>query len=312
MKKKMLVVIPMTSEQKERLEEAAQGMEIIYEEISRISKEQVKEVNVILGNVPPAWLQEARNLEWIHLNSAGSDPYMVSGILEPHTLLTCSTGAYGKAVSEHMFAMLLAMQKKLHLYRDDQKQHIWSDHGEVTSITNSLILVLGAGDIGAHFAAMAHILGAYVIGMKRSPGVCPEAMDELRNMDDLETLLPKADVVASFLPSTEETRGMIDKQFLGRMKEGSLLLNGGRGDVVCTEDLCDALEQGHLAGAALDVTAPEPLPKDHRIWDIPNAFVTPHISGSYHLAETLENVVNIAVENVRRYAKGERLRNLVK
>ena len=87
MKKKMLVVIPMTSEQKERLEEAAQGMEIIYEEISRISKEQVKEVNVILGNVPPAWLQEARNLEWIHLNSAGSDPYMVPGILEPHTLL---------------------------------------------------------------------------------------------------------------------------------------------------------------------------------------------------------------------------------
>ena len=151
-----------------------------------------------------------------------------------------------------------------------------------------------------------------MIGMKRSPGVCPEAMDELRNMDDLETLLPKADVVASFLPSTEETRGMIDKQFLGRMKEGSLLLNGGRGDVVCTEDLCDALEQGHLAGAALDVTAPEPLPKDHRIWDIPNAFVTPHISGSYHLPETLENVVNIAVENVRRYAKGEKLRNLVK
>ena len=76
--------------------------------------------------------------------------------------------------------------------------------------------------------------------------------------------------------------------------------------------MCDALEQGHLAGAALDVTAPEPLPKDHRIWDIPNAFVTPHISGSYHLPETLENVVNIAVENVRRYAKGEKLRNLVK
>lgn len=312
MKKKMLVVIPMTSQQKERLEAAAQGMEIIYEEISRIIKEQVKEVNVILGNVPPVWLREAKKLEWIHLNSAGADPYVAPGILGKHTLLTCSTGAYGKAVSEHMFAMLLAMQKKLHLYRDDQKQHIWGDHGEVTSITNSLILVLGAGDIGTHFAALAHALGAYVIGMKRSPGVCPKVMDELRNMDALEELLPKADVVASFLPATEETRGMIDKEFLGRMKEGSFLLNGGRGDVVCTEDLCDALEQGRLAGAALDVTAPEPLPKDHRIWDIPNAFVTPHISGSYHLPETLENVVNIAVENVRRYAKGEKLRNLVK
>ncbi len=95
------------------------------------------------------------------------------------------------------------------------------------------------------------------------------------------------------------------------MKPGSFFLNGGRGDLVCTEDMCDALESGRLAGAALDVTEPEPLPENHRLWDIPNVFITPHVSGGYHLPETLLNVVNICLENVRRYAEGETLCNVV-
>lgn len=312
MKKKILSVIPMNVQQKRELESVAQGANILYQEMNELTKEQVQEANIILGNVPPAWIEESEQLEWLHLNSAGVEPYVVPGILNKKTLLTNSTGAYGKAVSEHMFAMLLAMQKKLHLYRDDQKQHIWGDQGEIISITDSVILILGAGNIGTHFATMAHALGAYVIGVKRHSGVCPDIMDELHTMEELETLLPKADVVVSFLPATEETKGLIDKRFLKKMKKGSFLLNGGRGAVVCTEDLCQVLEQGHLAGAALDVTDPEPLPRDHRIWDIPNVFLTPHVSGAYHLPETLNLVVKIAIENVKRYEKGEALKNLVK
>lgn len=310
--KKILTVIPMTQQQKERLEHAAKGAEIIYTEIPHVTREQVQAANIILGNVPPEMIQESENLEWIHLNSAGFDAYVSEGILRKETILTNSSGAYGKAVSEHMFAMLLAMQKKLHLYRDDQKKHIWGDNGEVTSISDATVLILGAGDIGKHFAQMAHALGAYVIGIKRTPGTCPECMDELHLMEDLKELLPKADAVVSFLPSTKETRGLFDREMFALMKKGSFFVNGGRGDLVCTEDLCDALESGHVAGAALDVTSPEPLPKDHRIWDIPNAFVTPHVSGFYHLPETLRNVVSICTENVRRYADGEELRNVVK
>lgn len=137
-------------------------------------------------------------------------------------------------------------------------------------------------------------------------------MDELHVMDELRELLPKADAVVSFLPSTSETRGLFGKELFALMKTGSFFVNGGRGDLVRTEDLCDALGSGHLAGAALDVTDPEPLPSDHRLWDIPNAFVTPHASGQYHLPETLRNVVNICLENVQRYAEGEALRNVVK
>ncbi len=311
-RKKVLVLIPMTPEQKDRLCQAMPEAGFTHVPVSQVTEAQVRQAEIILGNAPASMIGKSENLAWIHLNSAGYDPYIKEGVLSPCTLLTSSSGAYGKAVSEHMFAMLLALQKKLHLYRDDQKQHIWGEEGQVTSITDSSVLVLGAGDIGQHFAALAHALGARVIGVKRRPGECPACMDELYTMEKLPELLPKADAVVSFLPSTEETRGLFDRELLGRMKPGSFFLNGGRGDLVCTEALCDALESGHLAGAALDVTFPEPLPRDHRIWDIPNAFVTPHISGNYHLPETLRNVVNICIENVRRYAAGEPLQNLVK
>ena len=129
--------------------------------------------------------------------------------------------------------------------------------------------------------------------------------------DRLKQLLPNADAVVSFLPSSDETRGLFNKELFELMKPGSFFLNGGRGDLVCTEDMCDALESGHLSGAALDVTEPEPLPGNHRLWDIPGVFITPHVSGGYHLPETLRNVVNICLENVRRYAEGEALCNVV-
>lgn len=311
-RKKILVVIPMTQKQRETLEQILPQAEYVYTDIAEVTEKQVQQAEIILGNAPAHMIHASGNLAWLHLNSAGYDPYVKEGILHPQTILTNSNGAYGKAVSEHMFAMLLSLQKKLHLYRDDQKSHLWSDAGEVSSITDATILVLGAGNIGNHFAGLAHALGARVIGIKRTPGICPECMDELHTMDALRKLLPEADAVVSFLPSTDETKGLFDQELFQLMKKGSFFLNGGRGDLVCTGDLCDALESGQLAGAALDVTDPEPLPENHRLWDIPNAFITPHVSGGYHLPETLRSIVSICLENVRRYAAEEPLRNVVK
>lgn len=310
--KNVLVVIPMLPAQRKSLEQLLPEAEFCYITPDEATPEQVRQAMIILGNVPAGMIQASPNLAWLHLNSAGYDPYVKEGVLGPHTLLTNSGGAYGRAVSEHMFAMLLSLQKKLHLYRDAQKQQLWSDEREVASIADATVLVLGAGDIGTHFAGLAHALGARVIGIKRTLGKCPPCMDELHTMDSLKELLPTADVVACFLPSTAETKGLFNKELFQLMKNTSFFLNGGRGDLVCTEDLCAALESGRLAGAGLDVTQPEPLPKDHRLWNIPNAFITPHVSGGYHLPQTLENVVSICLENVRRYAAGETLRNVIK
>lgn len=309
---KILTVIPMTQAQKDRLEQIFPEAEYIYAGVFDVTEEQVQQAEIILGTVPADMIHASEKLAWIHLGSAGYELYVKEGVLGPHTILTNSSGAYDKAVSEHMFAMLLALQKKLHLYRDNQKQHLWADEGNVVSITDATILIVGAGNIGKHFASLAHALGAYVIGVKRTPGNCPAYMDELHTMDDLRELLPKADAVVSFLPSTDETRGLFNNELFNLMKEGSFFVNGGRGDLVRTDDLCDALESGHLSGAALDVTEPEPLPENHRLWDIPNAFITPHVSGGYHLPEALRNIVNICLDNVQRYADGRPLCNVIR
>ena len=136
---------------------------------------------------------------------------------------------------------------------------------------------------------------------------CPY-FEDMDGMDALSERLAEADVVASFMPSTPETRGLANAEFFAAMKPGAFFANGGRGDLVVADDLVAALESGHLAGAAVDVTDPEPLPATSPLWDAPNMLITPHVSGWFHLAATLNNVVDIAAENLRHLQAGETLR----
>ncbi|WP_243122430.1 D-2-hydroxyacid dehydrogenase [Clostridium sp. KNHs216] len=184
-------------------------------------------------------------------------------------------GAYGLAVSEHMLAMLLEIIKRLHTYRDAQKLHVWKGQGKVKSIHGSTVLVLGMGDIGGEFAQKVKALGAYVIGLRRTVAEKPEYADEMHLTAELDSLLPRADIVALCLPATKETDHLFSRERLALLKEGAILLNVGRGTLIDTEALCDTLESGRLFGAGLDVTDPEPLPEGHRLWDIPNAVLLP-------------------------------------
>ncbi|MBR5869243.1 MAG: D-2-hydroxyacid dehydrogenase, partial [Clostridia bacterium] len=108
-------------------------------------------------------------------------------------------------------------------------------------------------------------------------------------------------------PGNPETAGLFSAERIARMKQGSLLLNVGRGSAIDSLALYNALTSGHLAGAAVDVTDPEPLPADHPLWQAENCLITPHISGFYHLRKTYDNIVDIAIENIRRYKAGETL-----
>ena len=207
-----------------------------------------------------------------------------------------------------MFAMVLSMMKRLPGYHDLQREHRWEDLGPVTSLKNANVLVLGAGDIGGHFATLCRNMGAHVRGIKRHPLVYPIVFEDMDGMDALSERLAEADIVASFMPSTPETRGLANAEFFAAMKPGAFFANGGRGDLVVADDLVAALESGHLAGAAVDVTDPEPLPETSPLWDAPNMLITPHVSGWFHLAATLNNVVDIAAENLRHLQAGETLR----
>ena len=322
--KRALVTIPTGERHRNLLQQAAPGWEFRFRGTDTlvcapqealpgqpVTQEDVDWAQVILGNVPAAMLHGSPALEWLQTNSAGVEPYIQPGVLAGDTLLTNATGAYGLAIAEHMLGMLLELFKKLELYRDAQKSGAWQSQGAVKAVYGSTVLVLGMGDIGGEFAARCKALGAKVIGVRRSPRPCPEYADEVHLLEDLDSLLPQADVVAITLPGTDATRGLMSRERLAKMKEGAVLLNVGRGFIVDTEALCDALERGHLSGAGVDVTDPEPLPPTHRLWQIPTAVVTPHISGFYHLKATHDRVVEILVENLKHFYAGEPLRNQV-
>ena len=282
----ILVLLPVNDRHRAILESSAPGEDFIYTSSDAATREQIADADVILGNIDPGMLTACEHLQLLQLQTAGYDDYLAAGTVPADAKLSCSVGAYGQAVSEHMFAMVLSMMKRLPGYHDLQREHRWEDLGPVTSLKNANVLVLGAGDIGGHFATLCRNMGAHVRGIKRHPLVYPIVFEDMDGMDALPERLAEADIVTSFMPSTPETRG----------------------DLVVADDLVAALESGHLAGAAVDVTDPEPLPETSPLWNAPNMLITPHVSGWFHLAATLNNVVDIAAENLRHLQAGETLR----
>ena len=316
MKPNVLVAIPVAESHMRQLQEAGpgcgfrfrDGMKLYplerkqlhledFPETTPVSQEDVDWADVILGNVEENLLHGGENLKWLQTGSAGVEAYVQPGVLAPGTILTNATGAYSLAISENMLAMTLTILKKLELYRDAQHREQWESLGAVCSIYGSTVLILGMGDTGGAFGRQCKALGAKVVGVRRTNTEKPDYADEVYLTSGLDALLPQADIVAVTLPGTEATRNLLDRRRIGLMKHGAVLLNTGRGYIVDTEALCDALECGALGGAGLDVVQPEPLPEGHRLWQIPTAIVTPHISGGWHLKETHTRVVNILTKN---------------
>lgn len=311
MKKNILVLIPVNEKHKQMLEEKAPSSVFTYETRATVNVAQVQRANIIIGNVAAEMIEGSLNLEWLQLESAGTGTYINDGVMPDNAILTNASGAYGLAISEYMLGVLLELFKNLHVYRDNQAAGNWTYQGSVRSIYKSTALVVGLGDIGGEFAKRMKALGAYTIGIRRRDTSKPEYLDELHMMDSLEALLPRADIVALSLPATNLTEKVINRETLKLMKRDAVIINVGRGNAIDTDALCDALESGQILGAALDVTDPEPLPRDHRIWKIRNAVVTPHVSGGYSLQETHERIVAISAANLEAFMKKKMLENVV-
>lgn len=307
---KILCVMPVSEQEKKQISLAAGENTVDY--ITNGFEEAASAADIILGNVPAECIQNNRNLKWLQANSAGVEPYIKEGVLPEGCLLTNATGGYGLAISEHMLGMYLSIIKRLHLYRDIQKECAWQDLGPVTSVYGSKVLVVGMGDIGSRFAMLCKAMGATVTGVRRTDLTPSPYADEIRLTAELDELLPGADAVALALPGTPETSGIINAQRIAKMKKGAMLLNVGRGSAVDTEALCDALESGRLGGAGLDVTDPEPLPPNHRLWKIPTAVITPHVSGGFHLDATRSAIAEIFAYNLERFInKSGELKNII-
>ncbi len=310
--KTVIVSIPIKKNEKERLVESFPNYKFQFCSKATL-KDHLIDANIIIGQPKVNEIKLAKNLEWVQLGIAGADRYVSREDFPKGVLLTNVTGAFGFSISEYLLTMVLSLYKKMHLYRDQQIKEVWCDRGKEKTLFHKTVLIVGTGDIGSSFAKLLVPFQTRTIGVRRIECESLPYFNEVYTTKDLDKLLPEADVVALCLPSTPLTKGLMNKERLLSMKEDSVLLNVGRGDTVVLNDLTEVMQAGHLYGAALDVLEIEPLPEGHPIWHQENVIITPHISGiSFaHLDETYAKVIEICIENLRRYEAGEPLKNRI-
>ena len=250
----------------------------------------------------------APKLKFVQSASAGTDQYDREVFRAHGMRLASGQGVNANAVSEHAIALMLALLRRIPEARDNQAKHFWrgmmgdfakreDEAGGKTAV------VVGLGRIGGRIARLCKALGMTVVGVRQNVAGGPEGADEVHSFRDLHALLPRADFLILACPLTDETRNLVDAAALGLLKPTAQVVNVARGRVVDEPAIVAALRAGRIAGAALDVTADEPLPQDSPLWDMPNVLITPHTGGEAHKYE--DNVLDFMMENIARLQRGE-------
>lgn len=284
--------------------------------IATTPEAQMKEIvdaDAAVGYVTQEVFLAAKKLRWIQSASAGVEWMRnAPALVESDVTVTNMKGAHASTIAEHAFGMLVFLARKFAYLYEKQKAHEWLSFGqgmEYFGLAGLTMGVVGLGQIGRAIAKRANAFDMEVIAVDLHPVAKPEYVAELGQLDQLPDLMRRADVVAIATPITPETRGMITAELLRSMKPNAYLLVMSRGGIVDEPTLVQMLQEGKLAGAGLDVTAVEPLPKDNPLWDAPNVIITPHCSPTS--AQTAGNTKTILRENLKHFLAGEPLVNVV-
>lgn len=267
---------------------------------------------------PPELLSQAPRLRWIQAASAGVERNLSADILARDIALTNAAGVAASTIAEHTLGVMLALCRNLHVATRLQGEGRWDRLAVMAGIgtpirefRGSRVAVLGLGPIGTAVAESAAALGAAVRGLRRAPTAVspPRLFEAVVGPDGLGPLLAWGDFVVVALPHTPETAGLIGIGELTRMGPEAYLVNVARGPIVDEVALVDALRQGLIAGAALDVFDQEPLPASSPLWSLPNVIVTPHVAGAR--PRYLERALDLFMDNLERHLARKPLLNLV-
>lgn len=306
--------IDFTGEQKEALRTTARELNVELREIPPESADSslVADCDALAGEFADPMIESAKNLRWFHSSWAGVDALIgLAPFRERRAVLTNSAGAYNTMIAEHLVAGCLSLLRNFPAYLDAQRKHVWRDVVPADSFAGKRVTVLGFGNSGGAFAKLASAMGAVVSGLNTRPKEKPAWLENLYSRDQLDTALANADILALCLPYTKDTDKIVSARELALLPKGALVLNTGRGKTLDADALAAALASGGVAGAMLDVFPEEPLPADSPLWDIPNLIITPHVSGHASDATNMRYIFDLFVENMRRWAKGEPLANVV-
>ncbi|CAI6080479.1 D-2-hydroxyacid dehydrogenase [Cohnella sp. JJ-181] len=297
-------------EQERRIREAAPGCNVIFGRPGELDASLLEEAEVLCGWWKAAWKDNAgAQLKWVQTGSAGVDNLPLRDLESRGIVLTTASGVHPVPMTETVFAMLLAFTRNLHHAVRNQQNARWERATDYRELRGRMLTIVGAGEIGTEVARIAQAFGMRTAGVRRSGRPAPH-VDAMYPADRLDEALAESDIVVNVLPHTPETVGLFDAGRFAAMRPSAIFINIGRGTAVDTDALTDALRNGVIAGAGLDVCEPEPLPSDHPLWQMDNVMITPHIGGATDRYKA--RMTDLFVENLQAYlSTGKPARNIV-
>jgi D-2-hydroxyacid dehydrogenase (NADP+) len=277
---------------------------------------ELPDTDIFVGfTLTPEQLASAKKLKWIHVTAAGVTHLIREDVRERGIVVTNSRGIHAIPMGEHTIGMVIAMCHKFPEAMRYQQKHVWAQQqlwdelprpGELHGAT---LLLIGLGAVGREVARVAKCFGMRVEAVTHSGKGDTSLAERIFPVSELDLALGEADYVVVAAPETPETTQMIGARQLAAMKRSAVLVNVSRGALVDEAALVRALQERTIAGAALDVTAEEPLPASSALWDLENCFLTPHTSAASEMLWTRQ--AELLVENLERWFSGRELRNLV-
>lgn len=278
----------------------------------REASDCLQHCEVLYAHSPDLLRAAPASLKWYCCSFAGVDPYCKdpSIFANPDCLLT-NSNVYGVTIAEHVVMVTLMLLRRMPEYEQVVRSRGWSNQLPIRSIRDGEFTILGTGNIGIHVAQRLRGIGAArILGLSRS-GRAVEGFDQVLPISELDRVLPETQVLIMALPGTPETINILNRDRIALLSPDAYVINVGRGTALDQAALAEALNSGKLAGAALDVMVPEPLPKDDPLWDAKNLIITPHVSGNMTLGYTCDRNVELFCADLANYAAGRPLNGLV-
>jgi phosphoglycerate dehydrogenase-like enzyme len=311
--KDLKVVIPPTKpDELAELKTVAPSVRLVECKNEEEAVAQIADADASYAFLSPAVFRAGKSLRWVQQPSAGVEHLMeIPELVQSDIILTNMQRAYGPEIADQAIGYLLCFTRSLTHFVRTQSKEEWRSNGPgvvLDELSGKTLLVIALGGIGAEIARRAAAFGMRVLATDPKVIERPPFVEELHRPDAFSSLLPRADVVASAVPLTRESRKMIGAPQFAMMKPGVILINVSRGGVIDTDALVQALDTKRVAAAGLDVTDPEPLPKGHPLWSR-NVIITPHSAGQSPGGDRRRH--EYFRENLRRFAAGEMLLNIV-
>lgn len=294
-----------------RRPDAGQGHVLSYADSDAGFAAGIADAELLIGTpatIKGRPLAAAAKLKMVFVMAAGMDKLMPFDWLPPGVALLNNRGAHGPKMREFALMALAMLNNRMPAYATQQRREDWTGHF-TTILRGKTCTVVGVGDLGGNAAAAARSQGMVTIGVRTRPAPHPQ-FDRIVAIADIDSVLPDSEFLVLACPLLPETRNLLSRERLARLPKGAKIVNVGRGPLLDQEALCDLLDSGHLDGAVIDVTTPEPLPPGHRAWSTPNLVITPHVSADSPATYNPDSL-DILLDNLRAQRAGKPLPNQV-